>query len=420
MFIKKAIISLTAKSVAIAISFGAGIIISRGLGPEMRGEFALIIVVSTVLVLIASLGLPESGVIRYSNAPQKHAAQFCWEVMISYFVLVSLFIFLATIKALFSLPVVSATVLWSALGLSVFEIFLIHLRHFYLGHHRYFEYNTLQVGNQTLFLLFLLIAANRWPISLESVIFSMLLANIFLLLYFAPSRFRLMVTSIKQKPDLKYFIVRLKESFGFFKIGLLGYLYQKILYFYIVYKIGNYGLGIYAISEVIPSIFMNLSTQVSILMFPVVAHEKIKSIALTVRVIRLQFASGLFFCFIAFFFGEILLALVYSSRYSEAHSAMRYLCIASGLSGVAGTIGNYLSANGSVNDVLKTNLIGLIVTAILCGSFASVLKPNVGIFGLTVLAGQLASFIYLLFKFKQSTGVGVRTLLLSDSEIQRI
>jgi O-antigen/teichoic acid export membrane protein len=412
MFIRSAFESLLAKSIAMALSFMSGVLIARNLGPESRGEYGLIITVSTILVVVANFGLPESGIIKYSTQPDVYAQKSLIDLSLSIIILL-LGLFILIIKQ-YVVPsnILSMNIVLASGLLSAVEVFMSHLRHYCLGNQKYSDYNFIQIWVPVLGFCFLNIYVFIGDLSLNTAVSANILSVIFVGIYCISRQWIYQIKKPTFELNIKYNYNRLKGAFQFLQVGLLSVVSQKVLYFFIAYKVGKYGLGIYAVSEVVPNLFLNVCSQLSTLIFSTVAKNKSSATKFTRKAVQLQILFGTIFLLVTLVLGKQILTLVYTTRFSEALIPMQYLCVAAVFSGVSSTLLNYLSAIGLVSIVLKLNIISFLLMVVLCTVTLFFSDSGVRDFSIINALTQFLVMIYVMIQFKGHTGCKIRSLFI--------
>lgn len=382
----------------IFIALIIGILIARVLGPDGRGQLALIFLYTQTFSWLFSLALPKANIyiLNTSQSPDIVSKIFTHSILFSLF-----FGFIASLLLIFFLENlidgVNDTVINSA-RVYIFCIPLIilgdNILNIFLGLRRYYLFNIKRALLPTLYVLSIIILYFFNELNLKNMLIIQSL-NICL---------EVLISFLM----LRYFY-RLELSLDFsiikkvFSYGLKSYPNQ-------VAEIGGQGVdqiltapflsshdfGIYTVARLFASQMNVITTSVQAVIFPEVASRK-KSDAIDLLFKLLVFITPI--CLVVFIgmevFGPFFITLLLGEDFFQSGNLMRFLLIAFLFTGLSQILQNGFYGLSKQFDagIIEWTYLAL------CSILLTILIPNYGLYGVAyafVAASVVRFFIYLI------------------------
>ncbi|OGZ17779.1 MAG: hypothetical protein A2V72_01925 [Candidatus Nealsonbacteria bacterium RBG_13_37_56] len=272
-FTRNTLITFITKCLYLLTGVGITVFIARTLGVEGKGIYSLAVLLPTLLVVFANLGIGSASV--YFTAKNKYPIK---EIISSNIILsgiVSLFVLMLGLIIVFFFsdlffPGVSQKYLLLSLVLFPFQIFINYLVNVLLGLHRVKKYNLINLASIFIFFLLLLLLSQY---GLITVIISQILGLFFscLLLFFW---LRKEAGGLVFKINKSY----LKDAFSYgFKTylgNIFSFSFLRIDVFLINIFIFPLAVGLYSASVSIAESIWLISQSASTVLFPKITSEK--------------------------------------------------------------------------------------------------------------------------------------------------
>lgn len=414
-FIKDSFFSLLWKVANLGISVTIAALISRGLGPEGRGEYDLILVFTMFFVLFVNLGIENA--IVYFIGQKKHsigslistAIIYCLAV---YFTLVVLLIFLFYSETIDFFNQFSQTNFFTSLIIVFPQVISVILRHIFLGLKEIRKYNfCITVEFFSFFIM--LTVLSFFEVTLGRVLLLYLIANALSLFAHIFFFIRLGLTV---KPGLfRKNVLKELLSYGvkFFGAGFATFWQSRIGLLYLSSYHGKSSVGLFTTANKLPQLLVKIPNEISLILYPYAASmtgedESANFIALVLKWLVLYPAILFTLAFMAGL--PQLMDLFFGPQYAEAVPAASFLILAAVLTGCTSVVANYLSAKGLVKYSTYASFINLSVIAI--GGL--VIVRTYDYYGLACLAllGAFLGFLFVMIKIKATTRLSWESLLI--------
>ncbi|MCB1773741.1 MAG: oligosaccharide flippase family protein [Gammaproteobacteria bacterium] len=364
-FIDRVIQTLFSKALLIMISMLTGVIVARALGPDGRGEFAVIITVAALGAQFATLGLHSSN--TYLLARNRSLLGRLIGNSLSVSIVVGSLAGVVAVAALAtgnSVDHVGETSLWLIVAAVPTLTFLTLLRNLLLGLYETARHNLAELGEKLLVLGFLsgLMVFDR--MSPMTAFSGTLLASIAVAVVVA----RWLVV---QSDGLSCSLNLLKENLGFsmraYLSTLLFLLVARLDVILVAHFLGEAQTGLFAVAYGLGELLTMVAVVTGSIMFPYLARESDRNVRwLFAR--RSVFVIG----FIVSLIGLIslplasdMLVLLYGKSYEPGASVYVFLVPGMIFLSISTILMNYFAAEGMPFIVVITPAIALITKLVL-------------------------------------------------------
>lgn len=395
------------KVLTVVVSTITAVLLARWLGPDLRGELAIIILTLSLVTLVFQLGFPEAAI--YILGSDEHQSRASEIVIIGIgFILSLLFIFLTLLINVVVSPIKEALyVLLSATGGA--SILVTFVRHIFLAK-KYFHVYSITIAIEVVVYLGSLLALNFYG---ELTIFRVVMSYFLSLSCALLASFFLLDLNF-----LKYYKepLEVREILGmciskgkhFFIVGLGGFGTQRLNYFLLEQLSGIRSVGLFSAASTLPSFFGMIPQQVATVAYSHVANAGNKTSPL--RLVR-PIIQALFLLVVAVvvalsFYADVLVVIVFGPEFSTIGDPMLILCLAAGLSGISSICVNALSGAGRPQVGSYMTLLSLICILV----FGGILIPVYGLLG-AALSLLVASFLTLSFTMLSISRVSDESIL---------
>lgn len=397
-FLKATSITLITRVVNLCIGILVSILLARLLGPELRGVYALALLIPSFAAMFTGVGLGPSTI--YFLGKKKYPPQTIagtnitinGYISIAAVLLTVVFIILFKETFLLGVPVYAFAIVVCAIPFVKFTSILTTV---VLGMQKYVAYNVLNIVHVTtqavLFGFLLLISA----FNLSSVLIVYLVATVVVFL----------IAIVYLKKQLGTFILRidkvyLRDAFSYGIKAYLGtiisFLHLRIDQLIINFFLNPVAVGFYAIAAGLTERLWLLSESAGTMLFPRISSERDESekkrfTPLLCRNILLFTVIG---AIVLYFLGGWIIELLYSTKYLDSIPAFKVLLI--GTIFVAGSkiLANDISGRGKPIINTYINGFSLVINVVL----NIILIPRYGIAGAayaTTISYSLIFFIRL-------------------------
>jgi len=378
--------------------FANGVLIARYLGPEGRGEYAMVNFMVTILLVLLGEGYYRANVYlasRDASSPRLRAMG--TRVLLFGFIL-ALFLFLLGLlpERIYALMLPGIQPVYIRLGLGTALAFVLNrqFQGLYLGLQRYWLYN---IFNALPIVIFLVLdtAVLLWTGGLTT--FQVLLN---FLLSMALVAGLASIQFYSRYPILRH--VRFEEIAHGFRYGwraTLAYLFVFLLLrvnlYFVNYASGLADAGLFAVAVNIGVLILRVPNVAGVVLLPRVSQKEMAGkLVLTtkVAVVSLAFAggAGVFFAL----FGQPLIITFYSARFADSYGPLVWLLPGIVMFSVAGIYNTLLWGQGFPPVTLWAPLVALVANLLFC----LWLIPQAGIVG-AAQAASLAQGLFALMVF---------------------
>lgn len=414
-FVKDSFFSLLWKLANLGISILIAALISRGLGPEGRGSYDLMLVFIMFFALFVNLGMENALV--YFIGQKKYTIESLVSTSISYCVIVYLFfsiilIGLFQVRAIAFFNQFSPTNFYFGI-ITVFpQVISIILRHTFLGLKQIKKYN-LCITIEFVAFFIMLSVMNFFELTLNVVLLLYLVSNVLSLMVhvFYYSRLR-----IAFSPSLLSKLV-LKDLFSygvkFFGAGFATFWQSRVGLLYLNSYHGQSSVGFFTTANKLPQLLVKIPNEISLILYPYAAsmtseEESSNFIAFVLKWLVLYPAT--IFTLITLAILPQLMDLFFGAEYAESVPAAFFLVVSAVLAGCTNVVANYLSAKGQVKFSAYAGFMNFAVIAI--GGLLII--ESYDYYGLAFLAlvGAFVGFVYVMVKVKQLTKLPWKVLLI--------
>ncbi len=413
-FVKDSFFSLLWKVANLGINIIIAALISRGLGPEGRGSYDLMLVFVMFFVLFVNLGMENALV--YFIGQKKHSIESLISTSVTYCVVIYLLLAFIVI-GLFQLEVVAFFNQFSAMNfyiglVSVFpQIISILLRHTFLGLKQIKKYN-LCITVEFVAFFIMLLTLNFFEFTLNGVLLLYMAAGVISLIvhvfYFARLKVPFNPVLFKKNVFKDLFSYGVK----FFGAGFATFWQSRIGLLYLNSYHGESSVGQFTTANKLPQLLVKIPNEISLILYPYASsmtseEESSNFIAFVLKWLVLY--PAVFFTLITMAILPQLMDLFFGAEYAKSVPAAFFLVASAVLAGCTNVVANYLSAKGQVKFSAYAGFMNFAVIAV--GGLLII--ESYDYYGLAFLAliGALVGFVYVMIKVKRLTKLPWEMLL---------
>lgn len=377
------------------IGMGAftAVILARWLGPDLRGELAILLLTLSLATLVFQLGIPEAAIyLLGSNDHGKGPA----EIAIIAIGLVLAVLFMIFCTAVILLISTNKQELYLLLGLTGgVSISLTFTRHIFLAK-KFFHYYSFTVSIETLAYLAGITTINATG---DLTVFNAVLAYSCSLVAALVVSISLITIDFQYDRKSPFEIsktlrVCLDKGKHFLLTGLGGFGAQRLNYFLIEYFTGVRSVGLFTAAFMLPSFISMIPQQVATVAYSHVAAggDQKSPLRVVKPIIQSLFLGIITAVLIIMQVSDRLVFLIFGPEFAGIGDSMVILCLATGLGGLASICVNALAGFGRPQAGTYMTII-----SIPCLLFAgAILIPVLGILG-AAIAMLITSIVSLTF-----------------------
>ena len=364
------------------------------LGPENRGVLAMFSINVIIVSLVSSFGIPELLILKYQP---NNNLNFSF-LILGVFLSTSLFIVVASLFYTFTnnyyvnyLPYVPLLLL-----IAYFESYISHFRHYCLGMKNISLYNYINIVQAVVYFIsttFFIVSNNM---TLLNIVISIIISRVTVIFVSVGFLFRGRPYYLNRNfysDGIRYIM---RNSYKFFGSGVISYLNQRIVYWFLSINFNKHTIGLYAVAEAVPNMVNNLVSQIGVILYPYVSNDKQngkKHLIISLSILGI-FATLLLI--VLLLFGRKLFLFVYGEQYIDSFKPMVILSLAIIFSNFSNLVINYLIGNGKINTLLQYSIISITVISI---SITILIKYGIIGGALSVLFASATSFIFIMLVF---------------------
>ncbi len=321
-FSKGIVITFFARIVSLILGVFSSVIIARRLGPEGKGIYMLAILLPSLIVAFANLGIGPATVYyvakkRYSR-PEVAGNNILFALGISIFSLVcGLLLILFFNQTIF--PGVAKIYLIFGLSLIPFSLIFVYLNSIFVGAQRFIEYNFINILHSLLFLSFIIIGLLAFRAGISGAIFALAFA------WFTTDMVLLKLTKgvsggINFRLNLDY--CKKISTYGIqaHLANIIGFLNLRLDIFIVNRFLNLSAVGFYSVAVILAERIWMVSQVASIIIFPMISgeideHKRKEFTPLVARIVFWITATG---AIILFFLSHWIIEMLYSSVFLPA------------------------------------------------------------------------------------------------------
>ena len=411
------------------------ILITRLLGVEGKGVFALLIAFIGLSTVFLNIGLPAA--VTYFISSEQYKIN---KIFYTGIILISFLSFLFIGFLLFNNRIIDSVLLPTYLQSAKFEIILAlffffklfnsFLRAIFLGIQSIIKLNKLDIAFQILstcvyLALFYTLATDDNTNFTSKVLYLILIqlgiqalnacANLFILVKENKMKFELILLNRK---ELKHFIFW--GGIAYFS-NIFQFLSYRLDFWFVEYFSGLKSIGVYSLSVNLIQMIWILPNAISMVLFPYISDNKDakNKEEKTLIIGRIIFSILLLIGIIAFILSPLIIPVLYGEEFSPASSSFNILLISAIPFGLITVYASFLVGKGMQSKNLIASLLGLIFTVIL----DVLLIPKYGIIGAAWAStiSYLVTSVYVLYEMNKILRKGYLDLFfLKKSDIYMI
>lgn len=395
------------------------VLITRWLGPEGRGVYA---VVSTIVIFISLLlgdGLRRSNTIIVG----KDSSTLKRLIIINFYYFLFLLIILSITFYFKSLiltfiPNISPNLLWIAFMISAFSIMWQAIQAIYLGLQKIVFFNVLMVGIILIMLIMNYLGIIIFEISLFGILQNMLIAN---LLIYIISLLGFLNYTTQEKVNSNYklfrqFFLSSKSTFS----AIANYFVLRSSIFFVNALLGKSEAGLFSVAFIFFDLIQKLPNVAGTLIFSKIVNEKEKSSFSNIaKVIRTVFVFNVLVSLIFLIFGQEIITFLFGEAFYLSNEILRYMVFGLMFSGPGSVIHSYFMGIGFPKRMLVQNMV-VAIFALICNYL---LIKVFGLNGAGLSYSLIFSFwsIYYIIMFIRISELGLLdVLVIQKGDIQEI
>ncbi len=395
--------------IVIASSMTTGIILARTLGPEGRGEWALILLNVILLTLIANFGTPEASI--YFIGQKKFNEQDVILTLTSYSFIIAVVIVLVNFL-LYKLHLnillndFEANVVYLTSANVVPQALNTQMRHFLLGKKEVVAYNLLVTYEALMFTIAVALLTFLSIISVSNVLAAYLIVNGFSLIIHLHSvsnfvRWTAIISSFK------IHIVRacLKNGSTYFFTGMGGFWSHRVNYLFLELYHSSADIGFYSVALAIPNLIANIPNQISLVLYPYISaiKEKGRAIELTSVILKVSVVLILILFLPILFQGDKIIVMIYGEEYGGLFVPLLILFAAMALDGVGSLLFNHFAGQGK--PIFGSYKFLISISMLILGGF--LLVPQYGVEGaaLSKMISAACATMFIVYLFSREHGI---------------
>ncbi len=374
--------TFSSKIIILVLNLTTGIIIARILGPSGKGQYAIALLVSSVIASMISFNFGESAIYFLNRKKIKLGTVITTDFV---FLLSISIVAITVVFLLWQMRVLPWTELYDK-RIFMFVIILLpvliarlHILEILRGIKKFISYNNILIFQPIVHLLFVVIIINVWHLWVSGILLSIILSNIMVIIL---GFFSIINTfSIKPKFSKSY----LHKSIIFGLKGHIGNILQKfntrLDQFFITPYWNSAMLGYYSVAVSICEVIWYLPDSIGIVMFPEIAtvdNDNKKKLAS--KSLRIDIFFTVTFVLILSLSAWFIIPTFYSSAYKPAIKVVYYLLPGIFFMSISKVISKFFSGTGCPEINTYTSTISALFTIFLC----IILIPRYNIIGAAI------------------------------------
>jgi O-antigen/teichoic acid export membrane protein len=345
--IRDSFVMLTWRVAAIAIGVLTTVLLARWLGPQDRGELAILVLSLALVTLVLQFGVPEA-LIYVLGARRYHESEIVSSALV-YSLLVSAVAAVVALGAMHALTDMDGA---TTVGLVIAGFLSVQAtfgRHVLLGYRRFGAYSISIVAESMAYLagIYGAWAGGGLTVSraVEAYAVSLGVGTIF--------AWWLVSVRAGARVSLGAFhgpviIECVSRGVHLFLTGIGSFGVQRLSYFLLEVYSGARAVGLYAAAATVPSLFANLPQQVATVLYSHTAATRAEEgrADIVAAVLQIMLFSGVVVLLPIVVFSEDIVRLLFGSEFAGIGNAMVVLSLAMGCAGLAGVVFNALAGSG--------------------------------------------------------------------------
>ena len=366
------------KGLTVFVSAFTAVLLARWLGPELRGELAILLLTLSLATLIFQLGFPEASIyILGSNDQDSRTNEFV-VIGIGLAIAMLFMILTAALVTLVSPINIGLYLLLSLTG--GISILVTFLRHVFLAK-KFFHLYSITIATEVLVYV---VGISSLKFLGELNLFGAVMAYcLSLFLAFLVSILLLDIDFRQEHKEpieiRKILKMCIAKGRHFFIVGLGGFGTQRLNYFLLEHLSGIRSVGLFSAASTLPSFIGMIPQQVATVAYSHVATsgEEKSPLRLVKSVLQVLFAGVVMAVVVVAFYADSLVVLVFGPEFSSIADTMVMLCLAAGLNGIGSICVNALAGFGMPQ--IGTYMTMISIPCILI--FGVILIPIYGLLG---------------------------------------
>lgn len=401
----------------------AGIFITRMLGPEGRGLYAIFH--ADISLLSTILGFSISNAIVQFHASRRISEEKLITISL-FFSFITILLCLLVLGIWINSPFAHLFYPESEIGWQIIVLFILFVSFtqlntvyssFFQGAREFNVVNKVSIINS---IINLIVFATMYYLDeiavlstgINGILFlgaAVLIINSLLWHYHFRKRFPVkMNLGIKWKSEIKPF-------FQFSGLGhvsnVINFFNYRLVLWIIAYYLDNAEVGIFSLAVGLTQLLGFISTPLSQVLMPFLSAENSQERTfMFLRFSRIHFAIMLLFCLIALVLSPIFIPLLYGSEFSRSVIAFNYLLFGALLSNQTRVFASYLIANDQLKYNLYATILGFSITFLSNVYFVKWYGINGAAIAQTITYSGIFLFVYIaIYKFTNVNSLNLFT-----------
>jgi O-antigen/teichoic acid export membrane protein len=397
------------------------VILARALGPEGRGEWALILLNIVLMTLIINFGTPEASI--YFIGQKKYKEQDIFFSLIAYSMVVAQLVSLLSILLYyFNMNYLfynmKPNIFYTALLVIIIQVVNTQIRHFLLGKKDVRAYN-LVLNYEAIILLIVVVVGTALKImSVSALLYLYLFTNV-ISLYLHIIKVNKFVRWAHFFSSIKFIIIKdcIKKGFAYFFTGMGGFWNHRSNFLFLQFFHTTKDVGMYTIALAIPNLIANIPSQISLILYPYISALKDNQTAinLTSVIVKISTLISLLLYIPIIIWGSEIITFIYGEQYKGLNLSLNILFAAMIFDGIVSLLFNHFGGKGKPIYGIYMSIIS--ITVIVMTGF--LLVPQFGVSG-TAMVRLIAAFcasIFFIYLFVRQNGI-INTFLIRSRDIR--
>ena len=396
-FLKNTLTTFLNYIILFILDTGISVIIARVLGPEKKGEYSLVILLPTLLIIFIGLGIGQASIFFASKKKYRLNEIFGINIIFSALtslaaVIIGFFLIKYFAGQLF--PQVGKNYLFLALLLVPVQLFFTFGNNLFLGLKKVTTYNLFLTFQLFLFFLFILSLFFGKYLDIKTIIITEILSFLitYIFLFIKMNKATNGISLITQKTVFKDF---LNYGSKIYLVNIISFLHLRIDIFIINLFLNPMAVGLYSVAVGLAEKIWVFSQSASIVLFPRISAErnekKLKEFTPIVcrNILFLSFLISL----VLIVFSRWIIILLYSEKFAAATPALCVLLIGTTAVSASRILSNDLAGRNRFRENIYINIFSVIVNIIL----NILMIPKFGILG-SAIATAISYLLMLILR----------------------
>jgi O-antigen/teichoic acid export membrane protein len=345
--IRDSFVMLTWRVAVIAIGVVTTVLLARWLGPQDRGELAILVLSLALVTLVLQFGVPES--IIYVLGARRYQESEIVSSALVFSLLVSAVGAVVALGAIHAWTDLDGGTNFALVAAGVLSVQATFGRHVLLGCRRFGGYSASVVAESVAYLAGLVGAWAGGGLTVSRAVdayaVSLGVGTIVAWWLVAVRTEARMSLGAFRGPIIAECMSR---GVHLFLTGIGSFGVQRLSYFLLEVYSGARAVGLYAAAATLPSLFANVPQQVATVLYSHTAARRAGEgrVEVVAAVVQIMLIAGAVVLLPIVLFSEDIVRLLFGSQFAGIGNALVVLSLAMGCGGVAGVVFNALAGGG--------------------------------------------------------------------------